>query len=368
MHQNVSKTFIDRWISVRYHSYVRRLENFTKERMEHMAVYSMGTILKKCRETKGITQEELCYGICTPSALSKMEHGLREPSYVKFASLMERMGEWPEAYDVFIGDKVYRIHELQGEVRTLVFHKEYDEANKVLDELEKELGNYTNETIYHQFLGLERVLCMAKGNITKQQISELENLLMLTVPHFRDVPLFKCFLSHQELVLINSIAVGYGENGYGEKAISLFRELKNHLENRYMGNREKATIYSVVLLNQVKYLGMEGYYEEALEASEDAINILVEIGKTLKISILHYDIAWIYMKMDKNKYEQKIKDELLLSLYLDLGNQNYHSADMTIHFIETNLKEFMQDTNFLQILALYHRVAPAHFQKQTLSE
>ena len=68
-----------------------------------MAVYSMGAILKKCREAKGITQEELCLGICTASALSKMEHGYREPSYVKFASLMERMGEWPEAYDIFVG-------------------------------------------------------------------------------------------------------------------------------------------------------------------------------------------------------------------------------------------------------------------------
>lgn len=333
-----------------------------------MAVYSMGTILKKCRETKGITQEELCYGICTPSALSKMEHGLREPSYVKFASLMERMGEWPEAYDVFIGDKVYRIHELQSKVRTLIYHNELEKADQVLDELEQELKNFPDETIYHQFLGLERLICRSKGVIKRKQVDELVRLLKLTVPKFGTVPIYKCFLSHQELVLLNSIAVGYGDNGEDEKAISLFDELKRYLESRYMSNRTKATIYSTILLNQVKILGQKGYYQEALVAADEAINILVDNGKTLKVSVLHYDKAWIYMQMDKEKYVQEIEDELVLSLYADLSNQNYHSADLTIRFIETNMKELMDKASLRQIPILYRRVAPAHFPKQNPSE
>lgn len=333
-----------------------------------MAVYSMGSILKKCRETKGITQEELCYGICTPSALSKMEHGLREPSYVKFASLMERMGEWPEAYDVFIGDKVYRIHELQGEVNKLVFHHELKEADKVLDELEEEIKAFPDETVYHQFLGVERLICKSGGIIKKEQINELVRLLKLTVPKFEVVPIYECFLSHQELVLINSIAVGYGENGEGKKAISILGELKKYLENRYMSNRTKATIYSTVLLNQVQYLGREGYYKEAIEVADEAINILVDIGKTLKVSILHYDKAWIYVQMGKDMYLQEIEDELLLSLYADLSNRNYHSADLTIRFIEKNVKELVEKFSIRQILDLYHRVAPAHFPKQNPSE
>lgn len=333
-----------------------------------MAVYSMGAVLKKCRETKGITQEELCSGICTASALSKIEHGLREPSYVKFASLMERMGEWPEAYDVFIGDKVYKIHELQGEVNKLVYHHELEKADKVLDELEQELKAFPDETVYHQFLGVERLICKSGGVINKEQVGELVGLLKLTFPKFGIVPIYECFLSHQELVLLNSIAVGYGDNGEDEKAIRLFDELKKYLESRYMSNRTKATIYSTVLLNQVKFLGKKGYYKEAIEAADEAIKILVDTGKTLKVSILHYDKAWIYMQMDKEKYIQEIEDELLLSIYADLSNQNYHSADRTIRFIETNMAELMENINIRQIPILYRRVAPAHFQKQNPSE
>lgn len=334
-----------------------------------MAVYSMGSILKKCRETKGITQEELCYGICTPSALSKIEHGLREPTYVKFASLMERMSEWPKAYDVFIGDKGYVIQELQGEIRKLVFHGEFETANKVLDELEKELENFPNETIYHQFLQLERAICKSKGRIQKEQIAELIKILKWTVPCFGDKPIYECFLSHQELTLINNIAIGYGENGELEKAIQLLSELKEYLESHYMGNRTKATMYSTVLLNQVKYLGLGMHYEKALSAANEAIEILAEIGETFDIATLHYDIAWIYIKMDKEKYLSNIEDEIILSLYADLSNHNYHSANETIHFVEINMKEFWGNLNNLDhFLELYHRMAPAHFPKQNPSE
>ncbi len=330
-----------------------------------MAVYSMGTILKKCREMKGITQEELCYGICTASGLSKMEHGLREPSYVKFASLMERMGEWPEAYDIFIGDKVYRVNELQDKVRTQLAHYEYEAAKATLDELEVELKNFPEETIYHQFLESERIICKYQGIVRKEQIGELIELIKWTVPNFGKKSIRECFLSHQELVIINNIATGYGDNGEGEKAISILSELKEYLENSYMGNRNKATMYTVILLNLVKYLGLEGYYEKALSIANEAIDIMAEIGKTLKVAILHYDIAWIYTKMDKKKYAKEIEDELLLSLYADLSNRNYRSAELTIRFIESQIPELLESVSFLRAQQVYHRMAPAHCPKQS---
>lgn len=333
-----------------------------------MAVYSMGTILKKCREMKGITQEELCYGICTASALSKMEHGVREPSYVKFASLMERMGEWPEAYDVFIGDKVYRIHELQSKVRSKIYHEEYQAADTILDELEKEIANFPNETIYNQFLRMQREICKANGIIQREQIEALTNLLKWTVPCFGNKPIKQCFLSHQELTLINNIAIGYGESGELKKAVDLLKELQEYLERNYMGKRNRATMHSTVLFNLVKYLGLSGEYYEALELASRAIDILTETGKTLDVAILHYDIAWIFCRIDKKKYMQKIEDELLISLYADLSNRKYHSADITIQFIENDVKELMESVNLHHFLDVYHRMAPAHFQKQNPSE
>lgn len=331
-----------------------------------MAVYSMGSILKKCREAKGITQEELCLGICTPSALSKIEHGYREPSYVKFASLMERMGEWPEAYDIFVGDKVYAINELQDKVRTYIFHQEFEKAEIVLGELEKMLKAFPDEVIYHQFLNVEREICKSKGYIRRKQIAVLEEYLKWTVPCFGDKPLEECFLSHQELVIINNIAIGYGEDGEYDRAIDLFGKLKAYLKNNYIGNREKAPLFSSVLTNSVKYLGLGGYYEEALKEADEAIGLLVATGRTLDVALMHYDIAWIYYKMENNQYKQKIEDELVISIYTDLSNCRYHSAFETIQSVLTKMSDIAESISFRHCVEVYRRTAPEYYQKLKL--
>lgn len=87
----------------------------------------------------------------------------------------------------------------------------------------------------------------------RAQVTELTDLLKWTVPHFGGKPLRECFLSHQELILINNIAIGYGEMGNMQKAVGLLRELKEYLECSYRENREIATMHATVLLNLVKY-------------------------------------------------------------------------------------------------------------------
>ena len=333
-----------------------------------MAVYSMGSILKKCREAKGITQEELCLGICTASALSKMEHGYREPSYVKFASLMERMGEWPEAYDIFVGDKVYAINELQSQIRRHVFRQEFDIAEAKLGKLEILLQAFPEETIYHQFLGVEKIICKSEGIIQKEQISELEELLRWTVPGYGHMPIEECFFSHQELTVLNNIAIGYGENGDIERAVNLLHSLKVYLERNYMGNRIKATMYSTILPNLVQYLGLGGYYEHALKIAEETIDIFKEIGKTYYVSLMHYDIAWIYSQMDKEKYKQKIKYEYLISLFADLSNKNYSSMLETIQYLQSEEDDLMDSPSRRHLLAVYCRMAPEYYQKLKLPD
>lgn len=331
-----------------------------------MAVYSMGSILKKCREAKGITQEELCLGICTPSALSKIEHGYREPSYVKFASLMERMGEWPEAYDIFVGDKVYAINELQSKIRRHIFRQEFEEAKAAIDELEVLLKAFPDETVYHQFLELQKIICDAKGNIGKEKICKLENLLKWTVPKFGTLSMEQYFLSHQELTIVNNIAIGYGENGDVEKAIEILSDLKVYLGRDHMGNRIKASLYSTILSNLVRYLGIGCHYEKALTVAEEAIGIFKECGKTYYVSLLHYDIAWIYSQMDKVKYRQEIEDEYLISLYADLSNKNYSSVLATIQYIQEDMEELLKSPSLLHLLAVYCRTAPEYYQKLKL--
>lgn len=329
-----------------------------------MAVYSTGIILKQCRKAKGITQEELCSGICTAGALSQMENSKMEPSYVKFASMMERMGEWPEAYDVFIGDKVYRIHELEREIQKSAYHHDYVKVAIYLDEYKKEIGSFPSETIYLQFYRFMEIVCKTRQHISADQIQELEDILRMTVKGYGKNSLQTLFLSQQELQILNYMAVGYGKIGDNEAAISLLSELKEYMDEKFIGCREKFALYSSVLLNQVKYLGLDEKYKEALQCAKQSIDILLETGRTMYIAELYYDIAWIYVKMGKAKYLSEIKENIIISAYTDIGNCKYGNALSAITFVKENVIELADDISLQQCEALCRKLAQAHSRTQ----
>lgn len=57
-----------------------------------MQYYSCGQIIKRMRQSRGLTQEELAFGICSVSSLSKIENGRQTPHYRTFEALLERLG------------------------------------------------------------------------------------------------------------------------------------------------------------------------------------------------------------------------------------------------------------------------------------
>lgn len=330
-----------------------------------MPMYSVGKILKNCRKEKKITQEQLCEGICTASALSKFENGHKEPTYVTFASLMERMGEWPEAYDIFLGDQSYWIQQQQSRIWRLLYCKDYEKVLEALDELEEVLKAYPNDVVYHQFLRLNRLMGSTKGFVGREQLGELEDILRMTAPSFGKKPLKELFLTHQEIMVVNDIAVGYGENGETEKAIMTLTELKEYLEQDFIGVRMRQSAYSTINRNLVKYLGQGGYHETAIRISYELIDKLRGMGKTLLVSDLYYSIAWNYMKMDRKKYIQEIEDAIVLSLYGDLSNRNYRNAEDIIAHVRENMGEMLERPNLRRCLDFYHRMAQQYSPKQT---
>ena len=48
----------------------------------------VGEVLRKCRLEKGITQKELCEGICSISTLSRIENGEQHPTRSVFNMLV----------------------------------------------------------------------------------------------------------------------------------------------------------------------------------------------------------------------------------------------------------------------------------------
>ena len=64
---------------------------------------SLGETIYSLRHSKGLTQEQLAEGICSPVSLSRIENGRQMPSKVILDALLSRLGASTyQLCDVFI--------------------------------------------------------------------------------------------------------------------------------------------------------------------------------------------------------------------------------------------------------------------------
>ena len=94
----------------------------------------VGEVLRKCRLDRGITQKELCEGICSISTLSRIENGEQHPTRTVFNMLVSRMGEDIE-YDEYTGDYDYEVYNLARMAMVYLERNEKGKANICIKKL-----------------------------------------------------------------------------------------------------------------------------------------------------------------------------------------------------------------------------------------
>ena len=95
----------------------------------------IGSVVRKCRIGKGITQERLCEGVCSISTLSRIENGDQYPSRKIFTLLVEKMGEEGILYDDYMGDYDYEVFNLSRMTINYLERNEKSKAEICIDKL-----------------------------------------------------------------------------------------------------------------------------------------------------------------------------------------------------------------------------------------
>ena len=119
--------------------------------------YHIGEYIKRKREEKEIKQDELCYGICDRSTLSRIERGKQEPSYYILKALLQRLGISEDRCQILMGPQEFEISELQREIVADNVREDFSSALKKIRRLE-ELSQSAVNPILWQFVLRVRAL------------------------------------------------------------------------------------------------------------------------------------------------------------------------------------------------------------------
>lgn len=261
-----------------------------------MAYDTIGDLLRDARERQNYSQEEVCYGICTSSTLSRIENGLQAPGKKLLEGLMERLGIGNLNTDISFTKKEAERYQLAQELVRCFGKQDYQRAQRIVKELEEKL-----RTVSGRESGIkmeQQYLCFAKALIEKNYGEQPEKVLKhllkaisMTLPDFDGMHIYTRLLSSQEISILNNIGCIYHEMDRLWDAIRLLMELKEYMEKHSLENHQTSVKYPMILQNLSSWMGQEGYYRDALKLCQKGIDFCIEYGKMHTFPMLLYNKA-----------------------------------------------------------------------------
>lgn len=163
----------------------------------------LGEYIKQRRLDLGLTQEQLCDGICEPMTLSRLENGKQTPSRNRINALLQRLGLPDDRYFALLSKNELEMEALQKEIVACNANHRVEEGFETLKKFEQIADH--DDQIAQQFILRSKVLRKQKNiwawNLKLKELHRPPETRHITAypirPGLRAVP----FRSHQAAVL-----------------------------------------------------------------------------------------------------------------------------------------------------------------------
>ena len=79
----------------------------------------LGEVIRQRRMELGLTQEQLCEGICEPMTISRFENGKQTPSRNRIIAILQRLGLPDNRFYALLSNKELELGNLEKELEEL---------------------------------------------------------------------------------------------------------------------------------------------------------------------------------------------------------------------------------------------------------
>lgn len=259
------------------------------------------------RERTGVTLEELCEGLYTPSMMMRIEQEKRGADRLYMERLLGRLGIACESYENYLNPEEYETWSLGQQILDKIDAGDFQDAKEKTEQYQKRIGK---NKIGQQFCYAMLAQISELSGVEVLQSGELyEKAVLLTIPQIGKKKITERKLSVEECNLI----LEYYRCKYPAELERVCIEMLDTLEKAYYEPLTKVKIYPkvVVYLNQEwrKQMISKEKYEALLTYGKNAIEILRENGRTfylpevLKLQIENLEHYTAILQKDGNANE-----------------------------------------------------------------
>ena len=248
----------------------------------------LGEAIKKRRLELGLTQEQLCEGICEPTTISRLENGKQTPSRNRINALLERLDLPADRYYALMSKNELEIDALQRQITAYNCRYDYacdderaqikEQAKKAYQELENLIED--DDTMSRQFILRSRIhIGKRDGEYSPDEQKEmLTEAIRLTVPYFDVSNIAKGLYSVDEIKLINLLAGAYSQNDEHAEAINIYQQLYEYIKRHFSNISLTRANFSMVAVNYARELIRGGDFQKALEIADEGKKSCLDFG------------------------------------------------------------------------------------------
>lgn len=295
----------------------------------------LGDIIKRRRKELGLTQEELCEGICEPMTISRLENGKQTPTRNRINAILERLDLPADRYYALLSKNEIEVEALQKEIVALnvrfeqAVGEEKREIRKMTLREHRRLESLADvdDKLTRQFLLRSRIILgREEGPYSpEEQRKILLEAIRLTCPKFDFENIGNWIYTTDEIKIINQIANTYAEEKAHTSAITVYSQLYSYMEKRYRNSPTVRKHMAMVALNYAIQLDALKLFSKAIEIAEEGCRICLDYGHYLSLpGLLEVKAECFYFLGE----EEKSKDLYFQAYYLCKAVRNDHDMEI----------------------------------------
>ena len=285
-------------------------------------IFSMKDVLRTRREMFGLTQEQLCEGICSVKSLRRAEKGQTDMQRETLKKLLNRLGlsgqmQWSRL--ITSDREVIRMAE---ELADYINDRKFSVASKQLESLKSRIDLDIPQNKQY-FLEKQALLEFEQGKVTREEFVKMEKEALECT--LRAENLYRkenVYLTEREIICISNSWKGMEEKEKRESINLILRLYDNYALNN--GLSQAISVYEIVTEAAVNELGNNGDHVRAEEIDRKSIKASLSCRRVWDIHYKIYDILWNEKKLMKksgkrvsnNRMNTELKRCIIMSHYV----------------------------------------------------
>lgn len=265
-----------------------------------MEIYRIGAKIKEERVRQKLSQEDLCYGICAVSTLSRIETGIQKPSLKVEEALLERLGCSTENLVFFANEDEIIKHSLEVDMgyKLMQHNMDIKEEMKVYERQIAEQGAASNLEKQYYMMVKAAYNSYVEGMPLEEGYEMLKKALLLTMPDFKARDLYAIrLMTLTEINILNNMAVMLYEMKRIGLSMKYMYFLVDYIERGKLNKEVIMKRYPMLLVNLTLLEAKVGDFRQVFFLCKKGIEFCKTYGKLVPLAQFYYYRAVAYAKL-----------------------------------------------------------------------